>query len=56
MEQFVPTIWTTIELCVACGGLLLAVIMAHKKKLAKKYKEQLERQEQKKNDEQTSKS
>ena len=52
---FVPNFWTTIEICVAMGGLLLAAIMSHKKKLAKKYKEQQDKQNKTK-DEPTSTS
>ena len=52
---FTPTWITTIEICVAMGGLLLAAIMSHKKKLARKYKEQQDRK-QNKQDEPTSTS
>jgi hypothetical protein len=40
---FTPNWITTIEICVAMGGLLMAAIMSHKKKMAKKYKEQQDR-------------
>ena len=52
---FHPDFTTTIEICVAMGGLLMAGIMSHKKRLAKKYKEQQDRQKKPK-DEPTSTS
>jgi len=52
---FTPTWITTIEICVAMGGLLLAAIMSHKKKLARKYKEQQDKKNKPK-DEPTSTS
>ena len=52
---FVPNWTTTIEICVAMGGLLMAAIMSHKKKLARKYKEQQDKK-QNKQDEPTSTS
>uniref|UniRef100_A0AAT9JFP8 ORF75 n=1 Tax=Nitrosopumilaceae spindle-shaped virus TaxID=3065433 RepID=A0AAT9JFP8_9VIRU len=52
---FVPNWTTTIEICVAMGGLLMAAIMSHKKRLARKYKEQQDKKNKPK-DEPTSTS
>ena len=39
IPMFVPTWITTVEICVAMGGLLMAALMLRKKKAAKKYEE-----------------
>jgi hypothetical protein len=45
IPQFVPTFWTTIEVCIAVGGLFLAAVAMKKKKMALKLAESDEKED-----------